>query len=176
MTIPTASYRVYRRQWPMVPALLLGLVQIAAGVDTLVTHFVLPPSRSPVTTVAAILFILLGLAITLYVGATLIARQPLIEADTEGLALYVAGAGQPPMRVPWDSLKAVEIGKAGAMEGRKDDPVCLILRYTGTRVHRPAKLMGVHHSTKGSLYIRGSYLPPLDPIVESLLALMRAHQ
>lgn len=165
-------YRVYRRRWPMYPALFLGLVQIAVGSDTLFIHLVMPAGRTLPINIAAGLFIALGLILILVVLANLYGTPPIIEATDEALHLGIAAPGQPPVKIPWDALKAVELGRVGAAKNPKDDPLCLIVRFAGNRVSRPAKL-AVFHSTKGSLYIRGSMLPALDPIVARLNALLR---
>jgi hypothetical protein len=168
------TYRVYRRRWPMIPALALGLLQIAAGIDTLFTHLALPAAPSVATNIAAGLFIALGLVMIIVVLANLYGTPPIIEATDEALFLGITAPGQPPVKIPWDALKAVELGRVGAAKNPKDDSLCLIFRFAGARVPRPPKL-SVFHSTKGSLYIRGSMLPALDPIVERLNALMREH-
>ena len=176
MSSAETPYRVYRRRGPMVPALFLGLLQIAVGIDTLFTHLVLPASPSVLTTIASILFLLLGSFMILFVGISLARPAAIIEARAEGLALDIAGPREPPVVIPWDALKAVEIGQAGPDKSRKGDPLCLILRFAGARVARPAQLVGVYHSTKGSFYIRSSHLPKLEPVVEQLTALMQEHQ
>ena len=173
MSTARVLYRVYRRRGPMVPALLLGLAQILAGVDTLFTHVVLPAGRSPVTSVAAALFILLGLVLIVVVSVNMFGAPPLIQATDDGLLLSIAAPGEPAVRIPWDALKAVELGRAGPSKERRDDPLCLILRFAGARVRRPAKLHGVLHSTKGSFYIRGSHLPNAVAVSERLNALLR---
>ena len=176
MSSSESLYRVYRRRGPMVPALFLGLIQIAVGIDTLFTHLILPASQSILTTIASILFLILGSVMILFVGVSLARPEAVIEATSEGLALAITEPGKNPMLIPWDALKSVERGQAGPDTSRKGDPVCLILRFAGARVSRPAKLVGVYHSTKGSIYIRASHLPRLDPIVERLNALMKEYK
>jgi len=169
-------YRVYRRRWPMLPALIFGLLQIAAGLDTLLTNYILPRGHSVLTTTAAALFLVLGFVLTAFVVISLARPVPLIQANEDGLVLAITEPGQPPVLVPWDALKSVEIGRVGPDESRRGDPECLILRFNGSRVKRPEKLYGVFHSTKGSLYFRGSQLPALEPIVARLTALQREFQ
>ena len=176
MSFIETPYRVFRRRGPMVPALFLGLLQIAAGIDTLFTHLVLPASQSILTTIASILFLILGSVMILFVGISLARPEAVIEATDEGLALAITEPGKAPVRIPWEALKSVEIGQAGPDKSRKGDPRCLILRFAGARVSRPATLVGVYHSTKGSIYIRASHLPKLEPVVERLTALMQEHQ
>jgi hypothetical protein len=169
-------YRVFRRRGPMVPALFLGLLQIAVGIDTLFTHLVLPASQSVLTTIASVMFLILGSLMILFVGVSLARPEAVIEATSDGLALSITGPGKAPVRIPWNALKSVEIGRAGPDASRKGDPLCLIVRFSGARVSRPATLVGVYHSTKGSIYIRASHLPRIEPIVERLTALMRERQ
>ncbi|MGC8827130.1 MAG: hypothetical protein ACP5TV_09025 [Anaerolineae bacterium] len=163
-------FRVYRRRGPMVPALLFGLLQIAAGVDTLFIHAVLPASPSLFTTITSVLLILLGLVLVGFVAVQLFFSPPLLEARPTGLYLYVT-EGDQPVHIPWDALKAVELGRPGKDPSRREDPLCLVLRFTGSRVARPSTLVGVFHSTKGSLYIRASHLPDAGRVVERLKAL-----
>ncbi len=167
-------YRVYRRRWPMVPALFFGLLQMAAGVDTLFTHIFLPASPSPFTTVTSVLLILLGLALVGFVAVQLFFVPPLLEVRSSGLYLYITESGQP-VHIPWDTLKAVELGRPGKDPSRREDPLCLVLRFTGSRVARPSTLVGVFHSTKGSLYIRASHLPGAQHVVERLNALWKEY-
>jgi hypothetical protein len=169
-------YRVYRQRWPMVPAIFLGMLQILVGIDTIFTHFILPPSSSILTTIAAVMFVVLGIILTLFVVISISRPVPLIEANEDGLALTITSPGEPPVLIPWDALKSIEIGRAGRQQGRRDDPVCLILRFAGARVHRPSQLVGVFHSTRGSFYFRGSQLGALNPIVERLAGLMKEQQ
>ena len=176
MSTSTTPYRVYRRRGPMIPAIFLGLLQIAVGIDTLFTHLVLPTNKSILTTLAAVLFLLLGVVLTSFVVISVTRPTPLIESTSEGLALTITQPGNPPVLIPWDALKSVEVGQAGPDKSRKDDPRCLILRFTGSRVSRPPVLVGVHHSTKGSFYIRSSHLGKIEPIVERLNELMKLHQ
>jgi len=163
-------YRVYRRRWPMVPALLFGLLQVAAGVDTLFTHVVLPASPSLFTTITAVLLIVLGLVLVGFVAVQLFLTPPLLEARPTGLYLYIT-EGDQPVHIPWEALKAVELGRPGKDPSRREDPLCLVLRFIGSRVARPPTLVGVFHSTKGSLYIRASHLPGAERVVERLSAL-----
>lgn len=176
--MPTADapYLVYRRRAPMIPALFLGLLQIIVGIDTLFTHLLMPPSKSIATTIGAVMFLILGVILALFVAISLARPTPLIDANEEGLALAITEPGLPPVLIPWSALKSIEVGRAGPDKSRKGDPQCLILRFTGPRVSRPSTLVGVYHSTKGSFYIRTSHLPRIDPIVERLTALMEAHQ
>lgn len=168
-------YRVYRRRWPMVPALLFGVLQVAAGVDTLFTHMVLPASPSLFTTITSVLLILLGLALIAFVTAQLFFGPPLLEARPSGLYLYVT-QGDAPVHIPWEALKGVGLGRPGKDPSRREDPLCLILRFTGSRVARPSTLVGVFHSTKGSLYIRASHLPGAKRVVERLHTLWEEHR
>lgn len=167
-------YRVYRRRWPMVPALFFGLLQIAAGVDTLFTHIVLPASPSLFTTITSVLLILLGVALVGFVAVQLFFMPPLLEACPAGLYLYITESGQP-VHIPWEALKAVELGRPGKDPSRREDPLCLVLRFIGSRVARPSTLVGVFHSTKGSFYIRASHLPGAKRVVERLNALWKAY-
>jgi len=164
-------YRLHRRRGPMVPAAIAGLLQIAVGVDTLFTHLVIPGSPSVLTTVASILFIVLGTAICLFVGAQIGFSPPVLEATEEGLRVYITEPGSAPIKIPWDALKGVEIGRPHPDKEGRDNPTCLILRFTGSRVGLPSTLVGVYHATKGSLCFRASQLPPLEPAVERLNAL-----
>jgi hypothetical protein len=172
MTESNVLYRVYRRRWPMLPALAFGVLQIAAGVDSLFTHIVLPAGRSPATSVAAGLFIVLGAILILVVLVNLFATPPIIEARADGLFLGVTAPGEPPLKIPWDALKSIEAGHAGPDKHRKEDPLCLIVRFAGARVNQPPKL-SIFHSTRGSIYIRSSHLPSLDPIVARLNGLLQ---
>lgn len=168
-------YRVYRRRWPMVPALLFGVLQVAAGVDTLFTHILLPASPSLFTTITSVLLMLLGLALIVFVTAQLFFGPPLLEARPAGLYLYIA-QGDAPVHIPWGALKGVELGRPGKDPSRREDPLCLVLRFTGSRVARPSTLVGVFHSTKGSLYIRASHLPGAKRVVERINALWEEHR
>ena len=175
MTESSVLYRVYRRRWPMLPALAFGVLQIAAGVDSLFTHLILPAGRSPATNVAAGLFIILGAILILVVLVNLFATPPIIEARASGLFLGITAPGEQPVKIPWDALKTIEVGRAGPNKNRKEDPLCLIVRFVGARVNQPPKLT-IFHSTRGSIYIRSSHLPALDPIVTKLNELLRQHQ
>jgi len=175
MTDSSVLYRVYRRRWLMLPAALFGLLQIALGIDTLFTHLIAPVSRSPVTTMASVMFMILGFILVVVALVNFFATPPIIEARTDGLFFNISAPGQPPVRVPWDALKSVEVGRAAPDKKHKEDPLCLIVRFAGSRVSRPANL-SVFHSTKGSFYLRASQLPAIEPIVQRLNALMHQQQ
>jgi hypothetical protein len=171
-----AIYRVNRRRGPMIPALFLGILQIAVGIDTLVTHIVLPVSAGALTTVASILFMAIGVALISFVIASLVVGRPIVEVTDEGLALGVTQPGQPPLLIGWVALKGAEVGYAGKKAGRRDDPLCLIVRFAGNRVAQPAQLVGVQHSTKGSIFLRASHLDqPAQAVADRLNALHKEH-
>jgi hypothetical protein len=129
------------------------------------------PAFEPRDTILAALFLVGGVALTLWGLKELVFPKKVLVADHEGIRLSVAGPFRPPVMVPWDMLTDVEYQM---IDDEGDDRPSIRVEVAD-RTGLPDHPWGARWIGSGELLIDTTgWSPPASDIVESLWRLRQA--